>query len=307
MWHIAFHWGNEVMNFDDVRVFVQIAELKGISATARALGLPKSSVSRALARMEAIAGSALVERSTRHVRLTDAGVLLHTHTVRILDDIAEAETALEGLAGAPRGRLRVNATHAFGIGVIAPMLPDFLARYSQVQVVLDADDRRIDLAEKNTDLAIRIGPMADSALIARRLPSVDLWLCASPAYLAAHGTPRTVADLAAHSLVDRRDLTDWRFGDAGAVEAEPRVIIPDASAQRVVVEGGGGIGHLPDYLVRPAVSRGRLVRILPDVVATRIEVHALYLSHRSLSAKVRVFIDALAEHMRVTAGSAEGQ
>jgi DNA-binding transcriptional LysR family regulator len=293
------------MNFDDVRVFAHIAELKGISATARSLGLPKSSVSRALARMEAAAGSVLVERSTRHVRLTDAGVLLHTHAMRILDDIAEAETALEGLAGEPRGRLRVNATHAFGIGVIAPMLPDFLARFSRVQVALDADDRPIDITAKDTDLAIRIGPMTDSGLIARRLPSVDLWLCASPAYLSAHGTPRTVAELAAHSLVDRQDRIDWRFGDAGAIDAEPRIIIPDASAQKVVVEGGAGIGHLPDYLVRPAVASGHLIRVLPEIIAASIEIHALYPSQRSLSAKVRVFIDALTEHMRLTARSAK--
>lgn len=295
------------MNFDDVRVFARIAELKGISATARALGLPKSSVSRALARMEAVAGSALVERSTRHVRLTDAGIVLHAHAVRILDDIAEAEAALEGLAGAPRGRLRVNATHAFGIGVIAPMLPAFLERYGQVQVALDADDRPIDLAANETDLAIRIGPLADSALIARGLPSVDLWLCASPAYLAAHGTPGTVAELAAHSLVDRQERIDWRFADAGPIEVEPRLVIPDASAQKVVVEGGAGIGNLPDYLVRPAVASGRLVRVLPDVVAATIEVHALYPGRRSLSAKVRVFIDALAEHMRAANRLAGGR
>ena len=176
----------------------------------------------------------------------------------------------------------------------------------ELLVALDADDRRIDLTAKDTDLAIRIGPMVDSALIARRLPSVDLWLCASPAYLAARGTPRTVAELAAHSLVDRQDRTDWRFAGGGVIEVEPRVIIPDASAQKVVVEGGAGIGHLPDYLVRPAVASGRLVRVLPDVIAATIEVHALYPSHRSLSAKVRVFIDALAAHMRVTASLAEG-
>jgi DNA-binding transcriptional LysR family regulator len=306
-WHTSFHPGNEDMNFDDVRVFARIAELKGISATARALGLPKSSVSRALARMEAAAGSALVERSTRHVRLTDAGVLLHSHALRILSDIADAETALEGLAGVPRGRLRVNATHAFGLGVIAPMLPGFLARYGQLQVALDADDRPIDLTAKDTDLAIRIGPLVDSALIARRLPSVHLWLCASPAYMAAHGTPRTVAELAAHSLIDRQDRTDWRFAAAGAIDIEPRVIIPDAAAQELVVEGGAGIGHLPDYLVRPAIAGGRLVRVLPDVAALTVEVHALYPSHRSLSPKVRVFIDALAEHMQVTALLAEGR
>ena len=225
--------------------------------------------------------------------------------MRILADVADAETALEGLAGVPRGRLRVNATHAFGIGVIARMLPGFLAQYSQVQVMLDADDDRIDLGIKETDLAIRIGPMADSPLIARRLPSVDLWLCASPAYLAANGTPRTVADLTTHSLVDRQERTDWRFAGAAPISVEPRAIIPDASAQRVVVEGGAGIGHLPDYLVRPAVVSGRLVRVLPNVGAATIDVHALYPSHRSLSAKVRVFIDALAEHMQLTPRSSE--
>lgn len=120
------------------------------------------------------------------------------------------------------------------------MLPGFLARYSQVQVALDADDRRIDLAAKDTDLAIRIGPIADSALIARRLPSVNLWLCASPDYLAAHGAPRTVAELATHSLVDRQDRINWSFADAGAIDVEPRVIIPDASAQRLWWRAGSG-------------------------------------------------------------------
>ena len=291
------------MNFDDIRVFARIADLKGISVTARALGLPKSSVSRALARMEAVAESPLVERSTRHVRLTDAGVLLHAHAKRILDDIAEAEAALEGLAGAPQGRLRVNATHAFGIGVIAPMLPAFLSRYGQVQVELDADDRRIDIHESETDLVVRIGALEDSTLIARRLPSVDLWLCASPAYLAERGAPRTLADLAGHSLIDRHGHTGWRFPGNGAVDAIPRVIIPDANTQRVVVEGGAGIGYLPNYLVRGAIEAGRLVRVLPNLACASIEVHALYPSHRSLSAKVRVFIDALAAHMRAPAAT----
>ena len=290
------------MDIVNLRAFVRIAELKSVSAAARALKAPKSSVSRALSRLEASAGTALVERSTRHLRLTDAGILLLPHAIRILDDLDEAGAALDGLAGTASGLLRVNASYAFGQGLIAPMLPAFLARYPQVSVMLDLDYRRIDMLAEATDVVIRIGPLLDSALVARTLPPIELWLCASPGYLSARGTPRSLSELLSHDIVEREQTTIWPFATADAlkqIEVRARLTIPDAGAQKVVLMGGAGIGRLPDYLAAPAVAAGDLCRLLPDLAGEKIEVHALYPGHRSLSAKVRVFIDALIEHITI--------
>jgi DNA-binding transcriptional LysR family regulator len=288
------------MELVDLVAFVRIAELKNISAAARSLNTPKSSVSRSLVRLEACVGSVLVERSTRNLRLTDTGALLYPHALRIINDIDEAEAAVEGFSGSPRGLLRVNTSYAFAQELIAPMLPTFLHRYPDVRVALDADHRRIDMVTQETDLVIRIGVLEDSALVARRLPSVDLWLCTSPSYAEERGLPNCVEDLMQHALVHREEKVLWTFrynGTTEIAESQARLIIPDAGAQRAVLIGGFGIGRIPDYLASPAIKRGELLRVLPNHRAPKIEIHALYPSHRSLSAKVRVFIDALVEHM----------
>lgn len=288
------------MDLIDLRAFVRIAELSSVSAAARALGAPKSSISRSLSRLEASVGAALMERSTRHLRLTDAGVLLLPHAIRILDDVDEASAALDGLAGKASGLLRINTSYAFGQGLIAPMLPAFLASYPEVKVSLDLDNRRIDLLAEGTDVVIRIGALPDSTLVARTLPAVELWLCASPTYLRAHGVPASLDDLSRHDVVERTETSTWTFGEGTntqQIRVRARSMIPDAGAQKNVLMAGGGIGRIPDYLAAPAVTSGHLVRILPDLKGELIEIHALYPSHRSLSAKVRVFIDALRQHI----------
>ena len=296
----------------DLRAFARIADLGSLSAAARALGMPKSSASRSLVRLEVAAGSALIERSTRRLRLTDAGRLMQRHARRILDDVGEAENALLGLIGVPRGTLRVSVGFTFAVGPLAPMLPVFLARYPEVRVALSIDNRTVDLLAEEFDIAIRIGPLPDSDLIARRLPAIPLWTCASPAYLAARGTPATVGDLRSHELIGRVDRrATWRFRAPGGVlheiEVVPGTVVPEPAVLQAVLAGGAGIGRLPDFAARDAVARGTLVRLLPEH-EDAVDVHALYPSHRSLSAKVRVFLDALAEHLnpavqaRVTAG-----
>ena len=274
--------------------------------------MPKSSASRALARLEAAAGSALIERSTRHLRLTDAGRLLQRHARRILDDVGEAENALTGLIGVPRGTLRVSVGFTFAVGPLAPMLPGFLARYPEVRVALAIDNRNVDLLADDFDVAIRIGPLRDSDLIARRLTNVTLWTCASPAYLAARGTPSTVDDLRAHELVGRVDRKSiWRFREPGGalheIEIVPGTVIPEPAVLKPVMIGGAGIGRLPDFHAADAIGDGTLVRLLPEYQDDSVDVHALYPSHRSLSAKVRVFIDALAEHLNRTDERAAGE
>ena len=160
------------MELVDIRAFVRIADEGGISAAARLLGAPKSSVSRSLARLEESVGTVLVERHTRQLRLSDAGRLYLPHARRILADVEEAGSALEGLTGAPRGTLRINAAVTFALGLVAPMLPVFMRRYPEVRVVLETENRVVDLAREEVDVAIRVGQMADSDLMARKLGTI---------------------------------------------------------------------------------------------------------------------------------------
>lgn len=292
-----------VFDIADLRAFARIADLGNLSAAARALGMPKSSASRALARLEATTGLALIERSTRHLRVTDAGRLLQRHARRILDDVGEAESALIGLVGVPHGTLRVSVGFTFAVGLLAPMLPHFLARYPEVRVALTIDNRNVDLLVEEFDLAIRIGPLPDSDLIARRLTTIALWTCASPAYLSARSTPATIDDLRGHELISRVDRrSPWRFraasGAVREIEVVPGTVIPEPAALKAVLIGAAGIGRLPDFAAADAIADGTLVRLFPDYEEDAVDVHALYPSHRSLSAKVRVFIDALADHLR---------
>ena len=294
-----------MFDLSDLRTFARIADLGSLSGAARALGMPKSSVSRSLVRLEDVAGSALIERSTRHLRLTDAGTLLLRHARRILDDVGEAENALSGMIGVPRGTLRVNAPFTFTVGLLTPMLPAFLARYPELRVSLFVESRPAETFAHDADVAIRIGPLRDSEFIARKLATLRLLLCASPAYLSAHGTPQTLEELASHALlatVDRRFT--WRFWRSAdlieEVEFTPSTVVSEPAAAQTLLIGGVGIGRLPDYLAAEALARGTLVRVLPQWEGDTVEAHALYPSHRSLSAKVRVFIDALVVHLKKT-------
>ena len=291
-----------MLQLTDLRAFARIADLASISGAARSLRMPKSSVSRSLVRLEEAVGVVLVERSTRHLRLTDAGRLLQRHARRILDDVGEAENAIGGLTGTPRGDLRISAPFTFAAGPLAPMLPMFLAGYPDVRVILTVDNRNIDLLNEDIDVVVRIGPLADSDLIARRLATFELWPCASPAYLAERGTPARPDDLTGHAVIAHHDREDvWRFTDrsgrVGEVELQSVAVIPEPAVLRTMLLGGAGIGRLPDFHAVDAIADGSLIRILPGWTTGRVEAHALYPSHRSLSAKVRVFIDALIEHL----------
>ena len=291
------------MELADIRAFARIADLGSVSAAARSLGLPKSTISRALARLELAVGAMLVDRSTRHLRLSDAGLLFRPYSTRILADVDEAGTALDNFAGTPRGTLRVSAPFTFVVSILSPMLPSFLARYPEVRVVLNVENRIIDLPLEPADLVIRAtGALPDSDLIARRLLTTEAWTCASPAYLASCGTPASIDDLGRHRLIAYVDLpTTWTYrmanGATQQIEFRPSNTVSDSAALQPVLLGGGGIGRLPDFSAREAVARGDLVRLFPDAQGDVFGVHALYTSHSSLSAKVRVFIDALVDHI----------
>lgn len=288
-----------MFDLSDLKAFARIAEVGSISGAARALRMPKSSVSRALVRLEAAIGAVLIERSTRHLRMTDAGLLLQRHARRILDDVGEAENAIGGLVGHPQGDLRVSVPFTYASEPLARKLPGFVARFPDVRVLLTIDNRVVDLLGEDYDVAIRIGPLPDSELIARRVATLDLWPCASPAYLERHQKILKPADLANHSIIGHRAIKElWPFRSrAGAkhdVEVVTRVVAPEPHVVRTMLLADAGIGILPDFHAADAMASGALIRVLPDYEHRSVDVHALYPSHRSLSAKVRAFIDALA-------------
>ncbi len=290
------------MQLNDVRAFLRTADTGSISAAARLLSLPKSTVSRSLTRLEAVVGAMLIDRSTRHLRLTDAGVLFRPYAIRILADVDEAGTALDNFTGVPRGTLRVSAPFTFVVAIVSPMLPSFLASYPEIRVVLDVENRVIDMPVEPADLVIRVGALPDSDLIARHLLTTEAWTCASPGYLAGQGLPSSVAELGRHSLIAYADrLTTWSYhvteGAVEQVEFRPANVVSDSAALEPMLIGGAGIGRLPDFIARRAVAEGDLVRLFPQAKGDMLDVHALYTSHRSLSAKVRVFIDALIEYL----------
>jgi DNA-binding transcriptional LysR family regulator len=291
------------MELADIRAFARIADLGSVSAAARSLDLPKSTISRALARLEVAVGAMLVDRSTRHLRLSDAGVLFRPYAMRILADVDEAGTALDSFAGVPRGTLRVSAPFTFVVAILSPMLPSFLACYPEVRVVLDVENRVIDMPLEEADVVIRVsGALTDSDLIARHLLTTESWTCASPGYLAARGMPSSIGELSRHALIAYADRsTKWSFrmtdGAMREIEFRPANVVSDSAALKPMLVGGAGIGRLPDFIARDAVARGELVRLFPETEGDSFSIHALYTSHRSLSAKVRVFIDALVEYL----------
>ena len=287
-----------MFDLTDLRAFARIAELGSISGAARSLRMPKSSASRALVRLEEAIGAVLIERSTRHLRMTDAGLLLQRHARRILDDVGEAENAIGGLVGQPRGNLRVSVPFTFATGPLADALPAFLAMYPDVRVLLTIDNRVVDLLSEDYDVAIRIGPLPDSELIAKRLTTFELWPCASPRYLDQHPPIAKPADLTTHTIIGHRATKEiWPFRSQGGakrdVEIETKTVAPEPDVVRTLLLAGAGIGILPDFHALKAIASGELVRVLADYEHQSVDVHALYPSHRSLSAKVRVFVDAL--------------
>jgi DNA-binding transcriptional LysR family regulator len=295
-----------MLDLTNLRAFSRIADLGSISGAARSLKSPKSSVSRSLVRLEEAVGAPLVERSTRHLRLTDAGLLLQRHARRILDEVNEAENAVSRLIGVPSGTLKVSVPFTFAAGPLADMLPQFLAKYPEVRIALIVDNRAIEILIEEVDVAIRIGPLRDSELVARKLTNFALRLYASPAYLKQRGTPQTLDDLAHHSLIASVDKRySWRlFTASGAVqefEVVSTTVVPEPTVTKTMLIAGVGIARLPEFLAADALANGTLVRVLPHLEGDTVEAHALYPSRRSLSAKVRVFIDALVAHLALPA------
>lgn len=284
-----------------MRVFQTVADRGGFSAAAAQLNLSKASVSKQVSALEDHLGARLLNRTTRRLALTEVGQAYLARVRSILDDVAETESAVGRHHAAPCGTLKVNAPMSFALLHLSPALCDFMKRYPDLTVELNLTDRRVDLVEEGVDVAVRIGRLADSSLIARRIAPARLAVCAAPAYLAEHGSPRTPADLAGHdccvyTVGERRD--EWRFTgpDGGhTVHVAGRLRADNGQILRDAVLAGHCIGLFPTFMVGADLREGRLVRVLESYDIGEAGLYAIYPPGRHLSAKVRAFVDYLAE------------
>lgn len=291
------------MELTAIRIFVKVAELKGVSAAARALSLPKSTVSRTLSQLEERLGLRLVHRTTRGLSLTGEGQTFLRHAQRIVTDVEEAEQDLAAFHDQPRGLLRVTAPYTLGMLFLGPALPRFLTRYPEVQVVLDLTGRMVDLVEEGVDLALRVGPLVPSSLVVRQLGSNRPWLCASPAYLKGGMPPAHPRELPGYDMLELTATVGAVIRRLSGPDGElsitinPRLAVNDPGVLHDSVLAGVGLAWLPPLLVAEDVRQGRLMRLLPDWAPPATEYHALFPSSRGLSPKVRAFLDFLVEEI----------
>ena len=287
--------------FTNMEVFARVAEVKGFSEAARRLGQSKSSVSKHVSALENHLGVRLLNRTTRRLSLTEAGVAYYDWCRRIAADMEAAEESVTRLHAEPRGNLKVNAPMSFGWQHLAPIIPEFLERHPHVTVDMVMDDRIVDLIEERFDLAVRITRLADSSLIARRIASTRRIVCASPDYLTKHGVPRTPADLAHHNCLNRSHGPQdnrWRFlgpGGEYTVRVSGNFWSNSGDALRTAALAGLGVLPCPSFMVGEDLRAGRLVVVLEDYRQPDLPIHAVYPHQRHVTAKLRVFIDYLVE------------
>lgn len=286
--------------------FVAVAEAESFSVAADRLSLSRAMASKHIQALEDGLGVKLLERTTRRVRLTDAGGRYLERARRLLHDFEVADTEARGERLAPAGVLRINGPVSFSRTHLAATIAPFLRRYPDLSVDLTVNDRVVDLLEEGYDVAVRIGRLSDSSLIARRVAPVGLYLAASPEYLALRGEPRHPSDLVDHACLAYAYMIEgntWRLRNAAGEEVSIRPRGPmSANNGEILTEAavaGAGIVHQPDFVLGPHFADGSLVPLLADWRSPEIAVHAVHHQSRHVSAKIRVFIDYLAEVWRV--------
>lgn len=284
---------------DAMATFVAVCDAQGFAPAARRLGVSPSVVTRQVAALEEHLGVRLLHRTTRSIGLTDAGQRYLGRARRILGDLEEAELSAQSERAEPQGRLSVAAPLLFGRLHVAPVLARFLRMYPRVTAELKLSDRNANLVEDGIDVAIRIGHLPDSQLIARRLGETRRMVVASPAYLKRAGEPARPADLARLDIISFFGLDpmpDWRFAAADGevrIRIEPRYATNSGDAAIAYAIGGGGVTRVLGYQVRDAVAAGQLKEVLRPFSPPPLPIHAVYPSSRLVSSKVRAFVDMI--------------
>ncbi|SDT39327.1 LysR family transcriptional regulator [Bradyrhizobium canariense] len=286
---------------DAMQAFVAVADVKGFAPAARKLGLSPSGVTRLIAALEDRLGARLLQRTTRKVALTDVGTRYLERVRRILADVEEAEGSAEGERTRPGGRLVVSAPLGFGRLHVSPVMSAYLKRYPEVTGELRLSDRMINLVEDGVDLAVRIGHLPDSSLVARQVGEMRRIVVASNGYLQEHGEPKTPEAINSHQTIQFGAMAippDWRFvrdGREVRVNVTPRFVTNSADAAIQYAEQDGGLTRVMAYQAADAIKGGRLKIVLAKFEQPALPIHIVYPTSRLLSAKVRTFIDLVIE------------
>ncbi len=285
-----------------IEAFVRVVESGSFVRAAERLSLSTSALSQRVADLESHLGARLLNRTTRRLSLTESGQAFYERSVALLADLEEAELLAASSAASPRGTLRLTCAHAIGVQRLAPAIAAFHGRHPQLRFDIVSTDRFVDLVDEGFDLAVRVGFVGSDQLVARKLGSMQMMLCASPAYLARRGTPRSIAELAGHDLLTytyARNPRVWQLlaPDGAVVEVKAGGSLNANSGEVLSAAAAAGLGIIyePDFHVGPYLADGRLVRVLPDHHAPVGDIWAVYPSRRHLSAKVRLFVEHLAQ------------
>ena len=286
-----------------LEMFVAVASEGGFAAAARKLGSSPPAVTRGIAALEERLGTSLFHRSTRAVALTDAGAAFLDQARRILADLAGAERELRGAEAEPRGQLHLTAPVMFGRLHVLPVVSALMAQHRDLAVRMMLIDRNVRIVEEGVDVAVRIGPLADSSLKAARIGGVHQMLVASPAYLARRGAPASVADLAGHDLIGAmgpRATTEWQLASTRwRLDPRPRLVMNTVDGLLAAAEAGQGIANLLSYQVADALDAGRLIALLRDEQPPVLPVHLLFEPSRAGLPAVRLFIAAMKQRARM--------
>ncbi|QLO12777.1 LysR family transcriptional regulator [Citrobacter freundii] len=270
-----------------------------LSAAAKRMDVSVAHISRHVNQLENRLGAKLLYRTTRQIRLTEVGEVYYHYARKVMDDLLEAERAIIEMEGKQIGKLRITAPVYYGERFVAPLVNDFLLRYPQIELELNLTNQTIDLVEEGYDLAIRLGTLDSSSMMCRKLASRTQYLCASPAYLAAHGTPQTLADLAKHHCLNAI-LDHWRFIDNGRLRNIRTGALWSCNSCLVAKDAalkGLGIIQVPDYYVQDELDKGLLVSLLEEYRLPDDGIWAVYPHNRHLSPKVKLLVDFLVKKL----------
>lgn len=289
--------------FNSLRLFIRIVELGSFTEAASVLDIPRATATHAIKELEKRLGARLLDRSTRHVRTTLDGQAFYERSKRVLADLEDAETSLSTHVANPRGTLRLDLHGAHATMIILPHIGEFRQRYPQIEVVMSSGDRLVDLIKEGIDCVVRAGQPRDSSLVVRKLADMAEIICASPEYLAKHGTPTHPRELTEHQGVgffSRGHNGRYPFkviidGEVKEFDASGWISVNDAECYTSAALAGCGLIQVPRFRLEDHLQAGRLVQVLPDWPCPELPVCALYPFHRQLSPRVRVFIDWAAD------------
>ncbi|HCM04470.1 MAG TPA: LysR family transcriptional regulator [Oceanospirillales bacterium] len=292
----------EEFDLNEMAIFVRVVESGSFTGAAKALGLPKSTVSRKITQLEERLGVRLIQRTTRSLSLTDTGTAYHAHCARILCEIEEANTAVTQMQNTPTGTLRITAPVLFGSTVLSGLIAEYMDLHPQVNIELVLSDQIIDLVQEGIDVAFRVGQLEDSSLIGRYLGDVKAMVCASPDYIAKFGKPNHPDEISDHQVLSSSGWNQWALKGPEEqeinVNIKPRLKVNDLSSLYTLTLSGAGIAALPVLIAASAIKSKNLVPILCDWPFEAHPIHTLYASNRHLSAKVRSFVDFVIERVR---------